>query len=135
MVRWINQPNWRYEKQFIQIFLMTEKELKELEKFAKENGYNDELKDLYLREVIDQNKEYEWDQIFDQILGLAINILLVIGTFAIALKIAPIAMVYQEKNLCIKYLKHQIDRDKLIKKLKIVKQANPSSICDSILKS
>ena len=28
---------------------MTEKELKELEKFAKENGYNDELKDIYLR--------------------------------------------------------------------------------------
>jgi len=36
---------------------------------------------------------------------------------------------------CIKYLKDQIDRDKLIKRLKIVKQANPSSICDSILKS
>ena len=35
---------------------MTEKELKELEKFAKENGYNYVLKDLYLREVIDQNK-------------------------------------------------------------------------------
>ena len=46
------------------------------------------------------------------------NILLVIGTFAIALKIAPIAELYQEKNLCIKYLKHQIDRDKLIKKTK-----------------
>ena len=66
---------------------------------------------------------------------LATNILLVIGTFAIALKITPIANVYKEKNLCIKYLKHQIDRDKLIKRLKIVKQANPSSICDSILKS
>ena len=38
---------------------MTEKELKELEKFAEENGYNDELKDIYLREVIDSNKEYE----------------------------------------------------------------------------
>jgi len=48
---------------------MTEKELKELEKFAKENGYNDELKDIYLREVIDINKEYEWDQIFDQMFG------------------------------------------------------------------
>ena len=67
MVRWINQPNWRNEKQDIQISLMTEKELKELEKFAKENGYNDELKDIYLREVIDRNKKYEWDQIFDQI--------------------------------------------------------------------
>ena len=67
---------------------------------------------------------------------LATNILLVIGTFAIALKITPIAeVVYQEKNLCIKYLKHQVDRDKLIKRLKIVKQANPSSICESILKS
>ncbi len=28
---------------------MKDKELKELEKFAKENGYNNELKDLYLR--------------------------------------------------------------------------------------
>ena len=66
---------------------------------------------------------------------LTTNILLVIGTFAIAFKITPIAELYKEKNLCIKYLKHQIDRDKLIKRLKIVKQANPSSICDSILKS
>ena len=66
---------------------------------------------------------------------LAANILLVIGTFAIALKITPIADVYKEKKLCIKYLKHQINRDKLINRLKIVKQANPSSICDSILKS
>ena len=38
---------------------MTEKELKELEKFAQENGYNDELRDIYLREVIDRNKKYE----------------------------------------------------------------------------
>jgi len=66
---------------------------------------------------------------------LATNILFVIGTFAIAFKIAPIAEIYQEKNWCIQYLKHQIDRDELIKRLKIVKQANPSSICDSILKS
>ena len=66
---------------------------------------------------------------------LATNILLVVGTFAIALKITPISQVYKEKNLCIKYLKHQIDRDKLIKRLKIVKQANPSIICDSVLKS
>jgi len=35
---------------------MTEKELKELEEFAKENGYNDKQKDIYLREVIDRNK-------------------------------------------------------------------------------
>ena len=38
---------------------MTEKELKDLEKFAKENGYNNELKDIYLREVIERDKEYE----------------------------------------------------------------------------
>ena len=66
---------------------------------------------------------------------LATNILLVIGTFAIALKITPIAEVNKEKNLCIKYLKHQIDRDTLNIRLKIIKQANRSSICDSILKS
>ena len=65
---------------------------------------------------------------------MATNILLVIGTFAIALKITPIAEVYKEKNLCIKYLKHKIDLDKLIKRLKIIKQATPSSICYSILK-
>ena len=66
---------------------------------------------------------------------LATNILLVVGTFAIALKITPIAKVYKEKSLCIKYLKHQIDRDNLIKRLKIVKQANLSSICDYIINS
>ena len=37
---------------------MTGKELEEFEEFAKENGYNEELKDIYLREVLDQNKEY-----------------------------------------------------------------------------
>ena len=36
---------------------MTEKELKELEKFSKENGINVELKDIYLRGVIDRNKK------------------------------------------------------------------------------
>ena len=36
---------------------MAEK-LMELEKFAKENGYNNELKDIFLRKVIDRNKEY-----------------------------------------------------------------------------
>ena len=66
---------------------------------------------------------------------LVSNILLVIATFAIALNLKPITDVYQEKNLCIKYLKHQIDRDMLINRLKIVKQANPSSICDYIIKS
>tara|TARA_Y100000991_G_scaffold175145_1_gene137102 strand:- start:576 stop:692 length:117 start_codon:yes stop_codon:yes gene_type:complete len=38
---------------------MKEKELKQFEKFVKENGYDDELKDTYLREFLDQNKEYE----------------------------------------------------------------------------
>ena len=32
---------------------MTEKELKEIEKFVKENGYNYELKDIYLKQVIE----------------------------------------------------------------------------------
>ena len=66
---------------------------------------------------------------------LAKNILLVVGPFAIALRLTPIAEVYQGGDLCIKYLKHQVDLGKLIKRLKIVKQANPSSICDSIIKS
>ena len=38
---------------------MTEIEFKELEKFAKDNVYNDQLKDIYLREVVERNKEYE----------------------------------------------------------------------------
>ena len=66
---------------------------------------------------------------------LASNILLIIATFAIVLKLKPIAEIYQDKNLCIKYLKHQVNRDALIKRLDIVKQANPSSICDAIIKS
>ena len=66
---------------------------------------------------------------------IATNILLVIGTFTIALIIKQIGELNQKKNLFIKYLKHQIDRDMLIKRLNIVKQANPSSICDFILKN
>ena len=72
---------------------------------------------------------------FRPFIRLATNILLGIGTFAIALKITPTAEVYQEKILYNKFLKHQIDRGKLIERLKIVKQANQSSVCDSILKS
>ena len=45
---------------------MTELDLKKLEKFANENGYNYDLKDIYLREIIDRDKEYEWNLIFDQ---------------------------------------------------------------------
>ena len=48
MIGWTNQSNWRYEKQYLQISLMTEKDLKKLEKFVKEYGYNDELKDIYI---------------------------------------------------------------------------------------
>ena len=33
--------------------------MQEFKKFAKDYGYNDELKDLYSVEVIDQNKEYK----------------------------------------------------------------------------
>ena len=38
---------------------MEEKEINELEKFIKENCYNEDLKEIYLREVLDQNKNYE----------------------------------------------------------------------------
>ena len=61
--------------------------------------------------------------------------IIAINLFSIASSLRTEAYLNREKNLCIKYLKHQIDRDTLIKKLKIVKQANPSSICDSVLKS
>ena len=66
---------------------------------------------------------------------IASNIILIIAIFAIVLKLKPMAEVYQEKNLCIKYLKHQVNRETLIKRLNIVKQANPSSVCEAILKS
>ena len=58
-----------------------------------------------------------------------------INLFSIAGSLRTEGYLNREKNLCIKYLKHQIDRDILIKRLKIVKQANPSSLCDSILNS
>ena len=38
---------------------MKEKQLRQLDKFIKKNTYNDELKDLYLREILDQYKIYE----------------------------------------------------------------------------
>ena len=40
---------------------MTEKEKKELEKLIKENGYNEELQDTYMREVLDEDKEFDED--------------------------------------------------------------------------
>ena len=61
--------------------------------------------------------------------------IIAINLFSIAGSLRTEAYLNREKNLCIKYLKHQIDRDILIKKLKIVKQANPSSVCNSILNS
>ena len=38
---------------------MTEKQFKQLDKFIKKNTYNDELKDIYLREILGQYKIYE----------------------------------------------------------------------------
>ena len=61
--------------------------------------------------------------------------IIAINLFSIADSLRTEAYLNREKNLCIKYLKHQINRNILIKRLKIVKQANPSSICESILKS
>ena len=66
VVRWINQQNWRFEKQHLQRCLISEKELKEFEKFAKENLYKEELKDIFLRLVLDGNKVSEWDPTLDQ---------------------------------------------------------------------
>ena len=40
---------------------MIEKEKKELEKLINENGYNDELQDIYMREVLDEDKEFDED--------------------------------------------------------------------------
>ena len=40
---------------------MTEKEKKELEKLIKKNGYNEDLKDTYMREVLDEDKEFDED--------------------------------------------------------------------------
>ena len=61
--------------------------------------------------------------------------IIAINLFSIAGSLRTEAYLNREKNLCIKYLKHQINRDILIKRLKIVKQANPSSLCNSILNS
>ena len=38
---------------------MKENKKKELVKFIKDNYYNHELKDIYLREILDHDKEYE----------------------------------------------------------------------------
>ena len=61
--------------------------------------------------------------------------IIAVNLFSIAGSLRTEAYLNREKNLCIKYLKHQINRDLLIKRLKIVKQANPSSLCNSILNS
>ena len=34
----------------------------------KENTYDNELADIYIRELLDQNKEYEWDQISENLI-------------------------------------------------------------------
>ena len=78
------------------------------------------------------------NKVFSFIKKYPISILLAIITinlFSIAGSLRTEAYLNREKNLCIRYLKHQIDRDILIKRLKIVKQANPSSLCNSILNS
>ena len=40
---------------------MTEKEKKELDNLIKKNGYNEELQDIYLKEVLDEDKEFDND--------------------------------------------------------------------------
>ena len=38
---------------------MIEKEKQELERLVKENGYNEELQDKYIREVLDEDKDFD----------------------------------------------------------------------------
>ncbi len=71
---------------------------------------------------------------FQPNIQIAQNIFLSNCNFVITLKISQIAKIYQKKNLFIKYLKHQIDRVRLFKRLRILKQAISSIICESILK-
>ena len=40
---------------------MTEKEKKELEKLIKENGFNEDLQDTYMREVLGEDREFDED--------------------------------------------------------------------------
>ena len=61
--------------------------------------------------------------------------IIAINLFSIAGSLRTEAYLNREKNLCIKYLKHPIDQDILIKRLKIVKQGNPTSLCNSMLNS
>ena len=61
--------------------------------------------------------------------------IIAINLFSIAGSLRTEAYLNREKNLFVKYLKHPIDRDTLIKRLKIVKEANPSRVCDSVLNS
>ena len=78
------------------------------------------------------------NKVFPFIKKYPISILLAIiaiNLSSIAGSLRTEAYLNREKNLCIKFLKHQIDRDILIKRLKIVKQSNPSSLCNSNLNS
>ena len=79
-----------------------------------------------------RNKVFTFVKKYPMSILLAI---IAINLFSIAGSLRTEAYLNREKNLCIKYLKHQINRDLLIKRLKIVKQANPSSLCNSILNS
>ena len=79
-----------------------------------------------------RNKVYPFIKKYPMSILLAI---IAVNLFSIAGSLRTEAYLNREKNLCIKYLKHQINRDILIKRLKIVKKANPSSLCNSILNS
>ena len=79
-----------------------------------------------------RNKVFSFIKKYPMSILLAV---IAINLFSIAGSLRTEAYLNREKNLCIKYLKHQINRDILIKRLKIVKQANPSSLCNSILNS
>ena len=51
-----------------------------------------------------------------------------INLFSVKRSLRIEGYLYRRKNLFIRYLKHQINRDTLIERLKIIKLGNPSKV-------
>ena len=75
---------------------------------------------IYLREVTDRNKEYEWEQISTRN-SIGYKHSFSYWSFCYCFKDYSTRRGISEKKSFIKYLKHQINRERLKKKLKIVK--------------
>ena len=50
---------------YVIFYLLRPFSKKELEKLVNENGYKEELQDLYLREILDEDKKFDEDFIID----------------------------------------------------------------------